>query len=34
MANARLYPFWGSVTEALRTGHPQNEANDDAAGEG
>jgi hypothetical protein len=26
MANARLYPFWGSLTEALRTGHPQNEA--------
>src|SRR6478672_12075446 len=26
MANARLYPFWGALTEALRTGHPQNEA--------
>ena len=26
MANARLYQFWGSLTEALRTGHPQNEA--------
>jgi hypothetical protein len=26
MANARLYPFWGSLTDALRTGHPQNEA--------
>ena len=26
MANARLYPFWGSLTEALRTGDPQNEA--------
>jgi hypothetical protein len=26
MANARSYPFWGSLTEALRTGHPQNEA--------
>jgi O-methyltransferase/methyltransferase family protein len=26
MSNARLYPFWGSLTEALRTGHPQNEA--------
>ena len=25
MANARLYPFWGSLTEALRTGKPQNE---------
>ena len=26
MANARLYPFWGALTEALRTGTPQNEA--------
>jgi len=26
MANARLYPFWGSLTEGLRTGAPQNEA--------
>jgi hypothetical protein len=26
MANARLYPFWGSLTEALRTSQPQNEA--------
>jgi hypothetical protein len=25
MANARLYPFWGSLTEGLRTGKPQNE---------
>lgn len=25
MANARLYPFWGSLTEALQTGEPQNE---------
>lgn len=25
MANARLYPFWGSLTEALQTGKPQNE---------
>jgi 2-polyprenyl-3-methyl-5-hydroxy-6-metoxy-1,4-benzoquinol methylase len=25
MANARLYRFWGSLTEALRTGLPQNE---------
>jgi hypothetical protein len=25
MANARLYGFWGSLTEALRTGKPQNE---------
>jgi len=26
MFNARLYGFWGSLTEALRTGAPQNEA--------
>lgn len=26
MANARLYGFWGNLTEALRTGRPQNEA--------
>jgi hypothetical protein len=26
MANARLYGFWGSLTEALKTGQPQNEA--------
>jgi hypothetical protein len=25
MANARLYRFWGDLTEALRTGKPQNE---------
>lgn len=25
MANARLYRFWGSLTEALHTGKPQNE---------
>jgi hypothetical protein len=25
MANHRLYPFWGHLTEALRTGLPQNE---------
>ncbi len=25
MANHRLYPFWGHLTEALRTGRPQNE---------
>jgi SAM-dependent methyltransferase len=25
MSNHRLYPFWGSLTEALRTGQPQNE---------
>ncbi len=34
MANARLYPFWASLTEALRTGQPQNESktNPDANG--
>jgi O-methyltransferase/methyltransferase family protein len=26
MANTRLYGFWGSLTEGLRTGVPQNEA--------
>src|SRR4029078_6688960 len=26
MLNARLYRFWGSLTEALRTGQSQNEA--------
>jgi hypothetical protein len=26
MANARLYHFWGQLTEALKTGNPQNEA--------
>ena len=26
MLNDRLYPFWGRLEEALRTGHPQNEA--------
>ena len=26
MANARLYGFWGPLTEGLRTGQPQNEA--------
>jgi hypothetical protein len=26
MSNARLYRFWGDLTEALRTGKPQNEA--------
>ncbi len=25
MANARLYPFWGDLTDALKTGKPQNE---------
>jgi hypothetical protein len=28
MANARLYPFWGGLTNALRTGLPQNETKD------
>jgi hypothetical protein len=28
MVNARMYPFWGSLTEALRTGRPQNEIRD------
>jgi SAM-dependent methyltransferase len=26
MANARLYGYWGKLTEALKTGKPQNEA--------
>jgi hypothetical protein len=26
MSNTRLYTFWGSFTEALRTGQPQNES--------
>lgn len=26
MTNERLYPYWGSLTEGLRTGRPQNEA--------
>jgi hypothetical protein len=30
MANHRLYPFWGHLTAALRTGLPQNEAKDGA----
>jgi hypothetical protein len=30
MANHRLYPFWGHLTQALRTGLPQNEAKDGA----
>src|SRR5918995_6594803 len=25
MSNARLYRFWGNLTEALKTGQPQNE---------
>ena len=28
MVNARLYGFWGTLTEGLRTGQPQNEAKD------
>jgi hypothetical protein len=28
MCNHRLYPFWAHLTEALRTGRPQNEARD------
>ncbi len=28
MANSRLYRFWGNLTEALRTGRPQNEMKD------
>jgi Dimerisation domain len=32
MANHRLYPFWGHLTEALRTGLPQNEAKGGGAG--
>ena len=32
MANERLYPFWGSLTEGLRTGLPQNEVKSGGAG--
>jgi len=32
MANARLYGFWGSLTEALHTGEPQNEIKSGAPG--
>ncbi len=32
MANARLYDFWGSLTEALHTGLPQNEIKTGAPG--
>jgi hypothetical protein len=31
MANHRLYPFWNSLTSALRTGLPQNEIKDGGA---
>lgn len=29
MANARLYKFWGNLTEGLKTGTPQNELRDE-----
>jgi hypothetical protein len=32
MANYRLYPFWAHLTEALRTGLPQNEVKTGSAG--
>jgi len=32
MANERLYHFWGSLTEGLRTGKPQNEMKTGGAG--
>src|SRR5262245_58921920 len=32
MFAVRLYPFWASLTEALRTGQPQNEAKTGGAG--
>ncbi len=32
MANARLYPFWANLTEALQTGKPQNETKGGGAG--
>ena len=32
MANARLYSHWGSLTEGLRTGKPQNENKDNGGG--
>jgi hypothetical protein len=32
MANERLYPFWGNLTEGLRTGLPQNEIRTGGAG--
>jgi O-methyltransferase domain/Dimerisation domain len=34
MANSRLYPHWGSLTEGLRTGKRQNEAKDNAGDSG
>jgi precorrin-6B methylase 2 len=30
MCNHRLYAYWGHLTEALRTGHPQNEVREGA----
>ena len=30
MCNHRLYSYWGHLTEALRTGHPQNEVREGA----
>ena len=32
MANERLYPFWGSLTEGLKTGLPQNEVKTGGSG--
>ena len=32
MANDRLYPFWGDLEDALRTGKPQNETKHGGAG--
>lgn len=32
MANHRLYPFWGRLTDALRSGLPQNEIRDGGPG--
>jgi hypothetical protein len=32
MANARLYPFWADLTEALKTGKPQNETKNGGKG--
>jgi precorrin-6B methylase 2 len=32
MANARLYRFWGDLTEALQTGEPQNEVKHTGSG--
>jgi hypothetical protein len=29
MVNDRLYPLWGDLEEALRTGRPTNELDDD-----